>query len=372
MVKRTLFAVVAVMFICLSLILVGIYGINKNSSKIVRDYKTYYNTVKEAMYNYDDTLVINIENYDRNIYNTDVIKKVLDDNPQLLDNEMNYTLKIQKIPYITKMTFKFSYSESKETLQNKEKAVQNKVKDIISKVIKPDMKDYEKEVALHDYIVNNSKYDQRIDSGNIPKESYSSYGILINGVGVCQGYAVAMDRLLKASGIETKLALGDAYDGKNWISHAWNIVKIGGQYYHLDTTWDDPVTEDGANIIRYSYFNVTDEQIEKNHRWDKVGSPKCNSTEYSVNNLNLVEKDLNGNVIIITKDYDEFYTAVKKELSSGKASASFKILNFDNNQQNIENTIVRAYESSGRYGKFTYLYYKDDIMNCGYITVNFK
>ncbi|MDD7795399.1 transglutaminase domain-containing protein [Clostridium sp. 'White wine YQ'] len=371
MIKKKLFAVRLVILICISIILAGIYGI-KNNNNIIKDYKTYYNAVKEAIYNYNDTLVIDVQNYDKNIYSSDVVKKVLVDNPQLLDNEMAYTLKIQSIPFITKMTFKFSYGESKETLQNKEKAVQNKVKDIISKVIKPDMKDYEKEVALHDYIVNNSKYDERIDSGNMPKESYSSYGVLINGVGVCQSYAVAMDRLLKASGIETKLALGDAYDGKNWISHAWNVVKIGGQYYNLDTTWDDPITDDGSNIIRYSYFNVTDEQIEKNHRWNKVDFPKCNSTEYSVNNLHLVEKDSKGNVIIITKNYDEFYESVKKGLSSGKASASFKILSFDNNQQNIENAIVRAYKSAGKYGEFTYLYFKDDIMNCGYVTVNFK
>jgi hypothetical protein len=369
MVKKKILGVVVVIFI--SFILIEIYGI-KNNSNNVKDYETYYNTIKEAMYNYDDSLVINVDNYDKSIYNLDVVKKVLVDDPQLRDNEMEYTLKVQNTTFITKMTFKFSYSESKETLQNKEKAVQDKVKDIISKVIKPDMKDYEKEVALHDYIVNNSKYDERLDSGNMPRESYDSYGVLINGVGVCQGYALAMDRLLKACGIESMVAFGEANDEKVWSNHAWNIVNIGGQYYHLDTTWDDPVTKNGVNIVSYSYFNVTDEQIEKNHKWNKADYPKCNSAEYSVNNLNLVEKDLNGNVIIITKNYDEFYKAVKKELSSGKESSSFKIFNFDNNQKSIKESVVRAYENLGKYGEFDYLYYKDDIMNWGYITVNFK
>ena len=367
--KIKYFAVVAAILI--SLALIGGYSV-KNDSSSVKDYKTYYNTIKKALYKFDSTLVINIYNYDNNVYTADTVKKVLEDNPQLRDNQIKYGLKVQKSLFITKMIFTFSYGESKENLQNREKDIQNKVKEIVNKVIKPGMKDYEKEAALHDYIVNNSKYDERINSGNMPKESYSAYGVLINGVGVCQSYALAMDRLLKACGIESMMVIGEANDGTGWISHGWNIVKIGGQYYHLDATWDDPVVKDGGNMSRYSYFNVTDEQIEKNHKWNKADYPKCNSTDYSFNNLNIAEKDSNGKAIIVTKNYEEFYKEVKKALASGKASASFKILSFDNNGKNIENSIVRAYESLSRYGGFTYLYHKDDMMNCGYVTVNFK
>ncbi|MDP4142945.1 MAG: transglutaminase domain-containing protein [Bacillota bacterium] len=338
----------------------------------VKDYKGYYNAVKEALYNYDDTVVINVKNYDRDTYNLDVVKKVMEDNPQLKGSCTKYNLKIIKSVFSTRMTFEFTYSESKETLQAREKAVQGKVSEIIAKVIKSDMKDYEKEAALHDYIVNNTVYDKRVDTGNMPLESYTAYGVLIKGTGVCQGYAQAMDRLLKACGIESTMVTGDANDGTTWVKHAWNIVKIGGQYYHLDPTWDDPVTEDGSNMIRYSYFNITDDQISKNHRWDKTIYPKCDNTQYSFINLNLEEKDSKGNVIITAKNYDEFYSAVKNQLASGKSTASFKILNYDGNEQNIKSSVIKAYEKLSRAGSFQCHYYKDDIMNSVYITVDFK
>jgi len=353
-------------------IIIGLNYKNEKGNKTVKDYKGCYDEVQEALYNFESTLVINVVNYDKNVYNLDVVKKVIEDNPELAGSCTQYKLRVNKAIFFSKLTFSFTYYESKEVLESREKAVQNKVKEITNKVINPNMKDYEKEAALHDYIINNTKYDNRYSSGNMPKESYTAYGVLIHGVGVCQGYAQAMDRLLKACGIESKMAIGEANDGKGWIGHAWNIVKLGGKYYHLDLTWDDPVSEDGSNEIRYSYFNVTDEQIEKNHKWNKENYPKCSSTEFAFKNLKLVEKDSKGNIIIVTKNYEELYNAIKKELSRGSAVASFKILDFDNSQKNIETSIMKAYEALSKGGQFTYSYYKDDVMNCGYITINFK
>jgi len=371
MFNKKFFVLLVSICIC-SLIILGFAYKNQNNDKIVKDYKGYYDKVQEALYNFESTLTIDVDSYDEKIYNLDVVKKVLEDNPELAGSCTQYKLRVNKSVFYSKLTFSFTYYESKEELERREKAVQNKIKEIISKVIKENMKDYEKEAAFHDYIINHTKYDNRYFSGNMPKESYTAYGVLINGVGVCQGYAQAMDRLLKGCGIESKMVIGEANDGKGWIGHAWNIVKLGGKYYHLDLTWDDPVSEDGSNQIRYSYFNITDEQIEKNHKWNMANYPKCNSTEYSFKNLNLVEKDSKGNIIIVTKNYEELYIAVKKELSRGSETASFKILDFDNNQRSIENSIMRAYEALSKGGQFTYSYYKDDIMNSGYITINFK
>ena len=46
----------------------------------------------------------------------------------------------------------------------------------------------------------------------------------------------------------------------------WNIVNIGGDYYHLDCTWDDPVSDDGGKLRMYTYFNLSDEMISGTHR----------------------------------------------------------------------------------------------------------
>lgn len=144
----------------------------------------------------------------------------------------------------------------------------SKAKSIISKIIKPGMTDLQKEKAVHDYIVNNTRYDEiNYDKGTIPDESYSPYGVLIKGTAVCEGYAKATALLLNMAGVKSIVVLG-------W-DHAWNIVKINGRYYHLDTTWDDPVTSSGENLLRYDYFNLSDSQISKDHFWDKEKYPAC-------------------------------------------------------------------------------------------------
>lgn len=351
---------------------VNINALANSNTKSIKDYKSFYNQVKESMINYDSTLVVNVAGYDKNTYNLDVVKKVLEDNPELKGNFTNYNLKVVKSLFSTKLTFNFKYFESKTVIENREKAVQSKVKDIISSVIKSNMKDYEKEAALHDYIVNNTKYDIRFSNGKMPKESYTAYGVLIDGVGVCQGYAQAMDRLLTSCGIENMMVTGEANDGSGWVGHAWNIVKIAGKYYELDTTWDDPITKDGSNKLRHSYFNVTDEELSKNHKWDRKNYPACDETAYSFDNLNLVEKDSNGNTITVVKNYNEFYEAVKKTLVNKTSTAAYRIGNYDDHPNNIKYWIGRAYEDLNVGGKYQVNYYKDDMLKCAYVTVNFQ
>ncbi|MGG7178337.1 transglutaminase domain-containing protein [Clostridium paraputrificum] len=340
----------------------------------VEDYKGYYNAIKDGLYNYDSTIVINVKNFDESVYNSDVVNKVLEDNIELIGSFDNYTFRSKRLISTSEIKLEFKYHDSKETLVSREDAVQKKVEDIVSEVIKPEMKDYEKEKALHDYVINNCKFDQRYYSGDMPKESYTVYGVLVNGIGVCQGYAIAMDKLLKAVGIETTIITGEALnnDGDGYIKHAWNIVEIGGENYHLDLTWDDPIMVDGGDKLRYSYFNITDEQIELNHKWDKNRFPQCTNTKYSFNNLNLVEKDEKGNDIVVVKDYNEFYSNIREDLSKKRKDKTYKIINFDGKENSIEVSINRAYESLSKSGEYSYAIETDEMTKCGYITVSLK
>ncbi|AEE97594.1 cell wall-binding repeat-containing protein [Mahella australiensis] len=158
-------------------------------------------------------------------------------------------------------------------------ALYNKAKDIVSSIVKPGMSDLQKEKAIHDYVVNNTKYDkENYDNNTIPQESYDAYGALVKNTAVCQGYAEATSLLLNMAGIENIIVSGDANNGITMGGHAWNIVKIDGKYYHLDTTWDDPVTSDGHNVLTYNYFNLSDSEIGKNHFWEKSQYPACPDT----------------------------------------------------------------------------------------------
>jgi transglutaminase/protease-like cytokinesis protein 3 len=258
----------------------------------IENYNEYYNAVKNAMANYESQLTLNISNYDKSIYNLDVIDHIVEDSPELMVWYNSAKATIQSRSDGTSIfTINFNYSDTRENIIEKDEEINNKIEEIVDKVTSPEMEDYEKELALHDYVVNNTKYDERADTDidSMPMESYNAYGVLINGVGVCQGYADAMYRLLKAAGIENEIAVGSANNGTGWVAHAWNIVKIQGKYYQLDSTWDDPVASNGENILSHSYFNVTDSKLSADHQWDRSQYPECNSTDYNYNRIKIIE-----------------------------------------------------------------------------------
>ncbi|MCT8975587.1 hypothetical protein N4T77_03135 [Clostridium sp. CX1] len=339
-----------------------------NEQGTISSYSEYYDAVKNTLSNYESSITLFIENYDKSMYNLEVIDEILLKNPNLRGV---YEGASATILYSdpAKLVIKFSYADSRENLINKERVVEEKVTEIVNNLIKPEMKDYEKELVLHDYLVNNATYDKRLYSGNMPEDSYTAYGVLINSTGVCQGYAEAMNRLLLASGIESLMIVGDAYDGDKWIGHAWNMVKLDGEYYHVDSTWDDPVTSDGSNKLVHSYFNITDEQMSKDHRWNREDYPEANGTIYNFNNLNIEEKDSKGNTIIVVNNYDEFYNAIKGELEKGNNSISLKVLDYNETTYDLRGTLQKISNKTATYGTFSISMSTDEINNAEYIRI---
>lgn len=167
-----------------------------------------------------------------------------------------------------------------EGATERQKQIYNKAKEIIKKVIKPHMTEYEKELAIHDYIVLNTAYDyENYINNTIPADSYEVYGVLIKGSGVCSGYARTMCLLLNMVGIETQVVSGSANARKGWEGHAWNIVKLGGEFYHLDATWNDSVPDKKGYAGR-EYFNAVDDKMVFDHRWESSSHPKCEGIRY--------------------------------------------------------------------------------------------
>ncbi len=127
---------------------------------------------------------------------------------------------------------------------------------------------YDKALALHDWVTKNTTYD----------ESYSHYGaegILFHGIGTCNSYAVTYGMLLDAAGIENRTVTGTATSGSVTGSHAWNLVKLDGKWVHVDTTWDDPLP---GGRERHTYFGLTDAQMAKDHSWNTANYPATNGT----------------------------------------------------------------------------------------------
>lgn len=121
------------------------------------------------------------------------------------------------------------------------------------------MSDWDKLEYFHDYIVlhNNFVKDDNGDTTTI----YSGF---IGGNIQCSGYAKSMQYLCDLAGIESMVVVGS---NENNESHAWNVIKVNGDWYNLDTTWDDPIlTEVDETNVRHRYFLVPDEWIhEKSH-----------------------------------------------------------------------------------------------------------
>ena len=145
---------------------------------------------------------------------------------------------------------------------------------VVGELVTAGMSDYDVVKTLHDYLVTHCDYDYRVDIGNMPFVSHQAEGALLKGTAVCSGYAKAYEALLDAAGIPNETITG--YAGGY---HAWNLVQVDGQWYHVDTTWDDP-TNQGGDYIRYTYFLKSDKvMVSRSHRnWEAVYA--CTSTKY--------------------------------------------------------------------------------------------
>lgn len=341
----------------------------------IDSYEEFYNAVKYGLSNFEDKMFLTINNYNPETYSLDIINKVIDENPLLDYGYIGSTANTTYYDYSeVNMTIDFNYSFTKERMIEMKYASEVKAKEIINKVIKPNMIDYEKELALHDYLVSNSQYDRRLFTGTMSDESYTDYGVLVEGRGVCSSYAKAMFRLLNEVGIETLYVTGKADNGSGYIGHAWNIVKIQDEYYHLDATWNDPVSADGKESLRHSYFNVTDEQIGKNHVWDKDNYPICNINKHSFDNLGVTEIDDDGDEVVVIKSYEEYYNIIKEALKNGKNNVSLKVLKYDGNTYNISNTIsdIISKNYNIRYNGARWTYYEDELSGAEYIKIYFN
>ena len=149
----------------------------------------------------------------------------------------------------------------------------------VEKLARPAQKlsEWDKEKYVHDFICENVRYDKL-------KKSYSHeiIGPLGQGVGVCEGIAKAVKVLLDALGVWCIIAIcGNNPDKGIKYRHTWNIVKIGGTYYHLDATFDNSLgKDDKPGEIRYDYFNLDDKQIFRDHEPLIAPAPHCTDHEH--------------------------------------------------------------------------------------------
>ena len=127
----------------------------------------------------------------------------------------------------------------------------------------------EKERYVHDFICRNVRYDKL-------KKPYSHeiLGPLGQGVGVCEGIAKAVKCLCDRLGVWCIVALAENNPDKGVkYRHAWNVVRLGDAYYHLDATFDNSLGS--AELVRYDYFNLDDRRLFRDHEALVYPVPAC-------------------------------------------------------------------------------------------------
>jgi len=267
------------------------YTIDKKYSKI--NINDYY---KDDNFNYvDDYTESGIKNRNdliNSIYyainsGTDYIERYIDSDYTNYINDINTltayngaefkkvisTLNNFVHPYNSSNNVKISYGGdykigitiNRAYTQDEINEINNKVDKILNENVNNNMPPKEKIRVIHDYIIDHTEYD-KLKYENKNDDTYKSntaYGVLIEGYGTCNGYADAMEIFLdKMNIINYKISNEE---------HIWNLVYLDGKWYHLDLTWDDPISD--ININRDTYFLISTKTLEKindgTHTFDK-------------------------------------------------------------------------------------------------------
>ncbi len=194
------------------------------------------------------------------------------------------------------------------------------------------MSAYDVALRLHVKVIASVDYDtialhrQEQEGGPaIDKIDYlrTICGVLLNGKAVCEGYARTMQYLLQKCGIECAELAGYIHkeNGEGGGAHAWNIVKIDGDYYQLDTTWDDSsntVQTVKSNDFGFDYFCITTEEMKRTRDIDLCPTdvPICSATRANYYNHN--------DLVINSYDFDKLASLARDAAAAGRKFFTFK------------------------------------------------
>lgn len=200
-------------------------------------------------------------------------------------------------------------------------------------LINKSMSEYDRELVLHDALVNNCTYNKDGD-GLI----HSAYGALVQKVAVCDGYSRAFAYLLRQAGIECTIAHGSS----RGEGHAWNMAKINGSWYHVDVTWADPVSDTPS--LYHAYFNVTEERIKEDHTIDssRIALPSATATaeNYHIKN--------NNNIATFDAAF------IGERLQNASKTTLYITGNVNDFVESLTNNVYDIAVAAGRGGRFVY------------------
>lgn len=187
--------------------------------------------------------------------------------------------------------------------------------------------DYEKVRGVYEFLIDYSAYDYAYTGKSL-------YELFRDGRAVCAAYARATQYMLMRMGVETIYVVGEGGTPGDTESHAWNIVKVDGDYYQLDTTWGDPYYEDGTQEKSFKYLLVTDAEMSLEHWPERQGFPPCTATAcnyfvYEGRFLNYYDTELLKKLI---REYATTGNPMEFKMANGQLYQEVKTRLFDNEE----------------------------------------
>lgn len=313
----------------------------EKASQKTENKEEWLNAIKKANLNLDNSITLNIRNFDAEEYELS----------QLKSYNVSTTAKGNVDGSRARITYSFEYNPNykmlrvmaNEKLYNKldleEKQVYSAVKKTTADIIKDCSTDYDKELAIHNYITDSYKYGPT--GSDVPRRAHTIVGIVMDKEGICEAYANLFYMMCKMANLDVQFVTGTA----NGIGHMWVMINLGGDYYHVDVTSDDPAP-DVAYRERYDYFNVTDEYISKTHEWEKDDFPQCTADKYNYHVYN----------DYIVSSAEELEQTINDNLNMGKTAFTFRTMDFIINspeeiKQYTKNRGFYSIAVTGEYGK---------------------
>jgi len=265
-----------------------------------------------------------------------IFQCVLNDHPELFYVEGYSYVRYTRGDMATSIVFSGSYAMDFDTAVERKAEIEAAADEILAQ-IDEDASEYDKVKFVYETLIRNTEY--QLDS----PDNQNIYSVFINHTSVCQGYAKATQYLLNRLGVDCSLVLGTVDTGE---VHAWNLVKIDGSYYYVDTTWGDAsyqTSDDGKEIsgyvmpeINYDYLCVTTEELLRTHALnDPLSMPLCDATE---KNYYVQE-----GALFLTYDREQMKELFQRAAELGKTDITVKCAD-DACYQNIISALVDGQE----------------------------
>lgn len=177
---------------------------------------------------------------------------------------------------VSQVTVRIKYRIGRVLLNMMEKQVDKEIERLAKTLFCSGMSDALKAYIAHNYLASTISYHLKKDASALElSHQQSAYGGLIDHKCVCQGYAEAYKRLLDAAGVYCDVVCGKIKGSLEY--HAWNLVRIGGNNYHVDVTWD---SMEGGRVI-FDYFCISDKRMQPKRLWTRRKNAICES-EHSI------------------------------------------------------------------------------------------